>query len=198
MAKHNARLKAIQIAWIFHIAKVHEFFVIPKLALGGAAIEESDDYILLENGYILKISNKTFENITNHHGNFASSKKMGTKLGETQASVPHEIFSAHLGKQLVAENRKIVDLARVTCALNRQLYQWQTHLINIMPNSAGNLLFSYPGTIVSEAGDAFLIQQCKKVWNFVVCVEPDTWKHLLQDDTSYYEKRLNQILRNEQ
>ena len=135
----------------------------------GAAIEETKNYILLDNGYILKKSNSTFPNNTKHNDELRKFKELGKKLGNANpSSIAHELFAAHLGKQLIAENQKIADLASLTCALNKQLYQWQAHLINAMPESAEKLLFSDPGTFISQRGDAFLIHQCKEVWDFNV------------------------------
>ena len=153
----------------YTVHRINEFFAIPKLSLGGVAITETDEYILLDSSYVIRKSYKRLLNDTLHQQQTQKFMKLSKAIAKSlSSSIAHEMFSGYMTRQLMRENQQIADLAAMLCNINKQSYMWQSHVMNTFPELASQLLFPGGGTYVTGRGDALLIQSCAVITDYQV------------------------------
>ena len=156
---------------ILVVHQIDQYVVIPKIGVGGAIIKSTDNYMLLDNTYVIEMtSNHTKDKEEEEFRNFT---RRYTK--ETTTSVEMELLEARLGKMFMQESNMMAAIGSIMCKNKEVIWKLQNALLQHAPDIMDHYLHSETrGKILVPVGDAFLVKQCKIVRDYIVF-----WNHTI-------------------
>ena len=137
------------------IQRLHDYYLIPTLGIGGSVIKETDRAILLDIGYLIVQGNKTETNKTFEK----TAKEYVTK---TKANVQRELSNAKIINELIFEDKWIEMILKLECITAQQIRLIQNFIMAGLPDIADEFLFpNEKGKIIEKKGDAIEIYKCQ-------------------------------------
>ena len=165
----------------FSVKQVDNYFLIPNLGIGGAAIKTEDGNTLLDTGYIISnASDSAFYSPTkvnnssrNGTGSFLDLPSSFLNFSKnyvksSTSNVQRDLGEGQLVRKLAHDYEVVKLLAAHNCRLNKEVRQWQRWLLATMPDTASDYLYHEPGRKVTMIGEALQLHRCKPVTDYQI------------------------------
>ena len=170
---------------IFNVSQIHQYVLIPKLAVGGSIIKKTLTSFLTDTGYILKWLNPPFSNKPTKTRNITNKNFMDFSTNyvtNTKSSSQRDIAEGYLGKEILLENKLISLLAALNCRTRKQLHRLQRLMLTSFPDVPPDYLFPRSaGVHIQTLGDAFMLHSCQKVESYTI------WWNQTINSTCYHQ-----------
>ena len=163
----NHNFKRFKTIGTYLVHQVEEFFMIPKLFIGGSSQTKSVDgsRIQLTNGYLIfkQTVNRTKrdeeESFMRAATAYFKSFKTNTQLA---------MLGGHLTKMFSLLEDHIDILYQRTCERRVQIHKLQKWILETFPHSSINLISGIEEEVIVPAGEALLVKSCKKIENLTL------------------------------
>ena len=147
----------------FPVKEINNYYLVPNLGIGGAAIRKDHGGILLDTGYIIW---NTTKGELHPPRSFMNYSKAYVKA--TRSNVQRDLGEGQLAGQLLQEYETLKLLAAHNCRLNKEVLQMQRWMLTAMTDTSDQYLFHQPGRKVTRIGEAFLLHRCKPITDYQV------------------------------